>query len=1114
MASEIPVELIPFSFDEIEEKVKEALLANGLTDILYPGSNISQIADIMTYLVHVLNTNTAINLQEVILPLATKRMNVLFGGRQLGYEAVQRTSWRYKLNITLKRREFSETLDENGDPLPISDFDVYKLIIPKYTIFESNGHKYYYMGDEISILNITNNNRFDKDFSIEVKEGDLISYEDNDLLSVRAFTEIENNIPKTKQNYLIPFNNVEDDGIETWLTYVDDNGEIIKKQPWSKYNQFLVDSSYDVARSKFVRLQNIFLQMPSIFFEVGGYGNPIRINTLIQSNVLISKGADGKSGEEFTVQNSILSDQINVSLSEVTHQGTEIESIESIKENAPVFHNSANRAVTALDYVSITQRHENVKWTKCWGSEEEFTDAKVSATILFSFFPERTVRSFLSTSLNSDSNAVNEEDLANLQFDLQTMPRHPIFPFVKNPNEDTVEKPEGWKPRPVNYLEQPEGWNTFAPGNVIPNPPEEVKNPGQKPLISYPEERNQWMLAQIPELPKIPGDWIENPNITTIPTAGLEIIQDATYIALQAEYIQGLANASTFITNDKNWYTSTSNYGGSENGAGDAYKTWLAQPATILFITWEKEDFLYRQYLEQLAKYESDLSEYNNYVSYLGSTLGEEYTSYYNALIDGGSLPGCDSLQTEKTLTQCSDIRYNNFLDDVELYNVNREAIDNLKDNWYLKRNETYIAPDTPTGESDSSIFSELEPYKIMTMNHENRQPVYINFDYIVKVIKYDLSKTASDTNQLIFDVINEYFKNHVERLDFNYYASNLQRRIDEVLGDNSGIELALENYVSISSHMYDAFSMILNGGTNNRIITKLAFPYEKLYTDGFYFDGNKFLPKIDTDGFVLGRTKYELELHSFAFSDGESSGVISIKTTNVIRRYMGGDIYEYYKALTDIDDIDLNEENFYDTTKWLPLNDIVDIIADDTIRVFAAGYGAGDSTGDSYYYSNTFKNNINLQSEDFTTGIWENTHSSMTGVLRPQSLYCLTNVDGSYKTSVDFNKSDDVDELNIYLGDSIPAFGDGPGTDMVVGKYLIRNERSQLIEVHLNFESKNGDGFLTGVGGIPEFLCFTDYGFGYFHVVYPSNIDSNSDNIPFTENTMPRLRQVKFDIQ
>jgi len=31
--------------------------------------------------------------------------------------------------------------------------------------------------------------------------------------------------------------------------------------------------------------------------------------------------------------------------------------------------------------------------------------------------------------------------------------------------------------------------------------------------------------------------------------------------------------------------------------------------------------------------------------------------------------------------------------------------------------------------------------------------------------------------------------------------------------------------------------------------------------------------------------------------------------------------------------------------------------------------------------------------------------------------------------------------------------------------------------------------------------------------LIYPSNVDSNSDNIPFTENVMPRLRQVKFDV-
>jgi len=1106
MAEDIPKELIPFSFDEIEEKVKEALLAKGLTDILYPGSNISQIADIMTYLVHVLNTNTAINLQEVILPLATKRMNVLFGGRQLGYEAVQRTSWRYNLDISLKRRD------------GLSDADTYNLSIPKYTIFESNGNKYYYMGQDIFIDGITNINRFEKGFNLEIKEGDLIRYVDNDLLSVRAFTEIVDGVSKTKQNYLIPFENVEDDGIETWLTYTDDDGTNIVLEEWKRYRQFLVDSSYDVAKNKFVRLQNIFLQMPSVFFEIAGYGNPIRLNTLIQSNILVSKGIDGKAGDTFTISDAILSDQISTSLGEVIHTGTDVESMESIKENAPVFHNSANRAVTSLDYISITQRHENVETSHVWGVEEEvndLSDKALTGGVLFSFFPERTKREFLSTPLDSDSNTSDEVNAQNLQYDLQIMPRHPVFPFVSEPAD--IAQPDGWIPKPVNYLPVPDGWDTFAPGGVIPAPPTEIQNPGQKPLIQYPEERNNWLVSTAGGKPineSMPNDWVENPNISSTfdgvnPEPDLAIIQDATYIALQAEYINTLFNSSVFITNDQTWYQDNQDYGndiigGSFNGvtgSGELYKNWLAEPDVITYITWQKSDFNYRTYLQELEEYNSNLAEYNDYVDYLNTPEGTEYNNYYNDLGEGGTAPSCDP-----GLNQCSSDRYDNYITDLDLYNENREDIDNLQTNWYLKDNEIQINSTTARGESDGTVFSELEPFKIMTMNHLNRQPPYVNFDYIIKIIKYDLSKSTAETNEIIFNVIDGYFDSTVETLNFNYFASNLQRRVDEAIGDSSGVEIALVNDISLAAFMYegvDGFTPKFGQGQPQKIITKLAFPFENMYEGSAgTFVGGEFLPQINTPEFTLGRTKYEIDLPATVISWNDAVIPIIGAAGDLVMTFnnVGDSNNLYYTALSAYNDLAVNID-FTDTSLWEPSGIIVDVLAGDTTKI------NDNNSPDIYYYvADVAKSNVNLRDVFLTLrGNPSNPVTDWTDAGQPQALYMLKESDGSLTVPI-FTIKDDEIEIPIYLG-TYPGDGATANGDGQVGSYFIRNSRDQLFEVHLNFETASGG------AGIPEFLCFTDYGFGYMDLIYPSNIDSNSDNIPFTQNVMPRLRQVKFDV-
>jgi len=164
---------------------------------------------------------------------------------------------------------------------------------------------------------------------------------------------------------------------------------------------------------------------------------------------------------------------------------------------------------------------------------------------------------------------------------------------------------------------------------------------------------------------------------------------------------------------------------------------------------------------------------------------------------------------------------------------------------------------------------------------------------------------------------------------------------------------------------------------------------------------------------------------------------------------------------------------------------------------------------------------------------------------LMPEDLYCerevlvpgsgsIKPIYGPYVIPLDpggqtFSYNSAYVSLPIYLGDSE---NQNPGFDRVVGEYVIRNEQYQVIDVELYFDYGVGGSITSGrnpkyvgvplypgtigpdIEAIPSFLTFTDYGYSYVDLVYPSNIDSNSDNIPFTTYTMPRLRQVRFDVQ
>ena len=1096
-------EIVPFTYSEIEERVKEILLAKGFKDILYPGSNISQISDIMIYLIHVLNTNTAINLQEVLLPLAIKRSNVLFSARHLGYEPKKRTSFRYKLRINFKKRN------------DISDDQPYNFVLNKYTKFTSNGKNYYYLGDPIVIEDITNKNRFDKSFSIEVKEGILHKYEDEDILNIRAYVEETESGAYTKQNYIIPYRNVEEDGIELFLTYIDDYGTLIEKEKWKKHNSIMIDSSYKEVEKRFIVLENIFLEMPSIFFEIGGIGNPVRVNTLIQANVLVSSGSDGQASDTFETPDE-LKDKITVYMEDIVHYGTDEESIEEIKENAMIFHNSANRAVTALDYKAIVKSHESVRYGDIWGSEEEFFDTYLPGNILFSLFPQRTKREFLPVDPNKDYNKKDEFNPYKFQFSLQYMPRRPQINFLMDPSTNPVNRPINYLPRPANYIPKPDGWDDYAQGGVLPPEPVISPNPGEKPPIQYPPERANYFAdptAGGGVQPQLPDDWIENPNISGTfdginPEPGLEIIQDPTFVEIFNNYIKTIpaADATIYINNDQAWYDDNETHGlndsaaggsfGGPAGSGTLYKEWLTKPEVIEYINWLKEDYLYRKSLAEHTEWESKRNLFQTYINYINSEEGIEYNNWFNSL---------NYTQQQEVLS------YEEYLSKVERYNENKIEQDSILDNWYLRDDEIYRDPNTKIGETDKSVFSSLEQYRIMTMNFLHRQPAYCNFDFTINISNYELGKEVSEINQAVFDVIDNYFKNYIEKLGVNYFSSNLKRRVDEVLGDSTGVDISSSTDISLHRIMFDYFSSILSSQTTNKIILKFAFPFENMFSNGLDFDGYKILPNIDTENFILGRTKFTVQEPTESVTLG--SGVNVSLNTGEVLMVLDGSKYKYYKSLEDRTSIDVDTENFEDDTKWEDLNTPIDIIRDDTVKVLRKG-----SSTYEYLYANEDIPQSNLYyvldsiNGGFDSTKWISTFSFNDAggnplTLQPLHLYVKKNAGGDYDIPNTFRTTDPYVQVPIYIGDP----NDPNILDIEVGSYIIRNERFQHIEVHLEFEDKKADGQIIGAGKIPSNLTFTDYGFGYLNLKYPSTIDSTSNNIPFTANTIPRLRKVKF---
>lgn len=366
-------ETVPFNFDELYNGLKAKFQEKGYDT--EEGSNTSQLITAMTYLTSMLNVNTAANINETLLPLATKRNNALQDARALGYEIQHKQSYSYMLTISLTAGNHT---------------------IPKYSKFSCNGKTYYYMGKQIDLSDWVAG----KTIQLPIIEGTLYRFTDDSSL-VDTITNITDATGNTVVKYYvdIPYADVEESGIEVFVTYYDDYGNLVQREAWYKSEHFMIDADTSLNK-QYVRLDNIEYRTPRIYFTLAGVGQGVRLGSIIEMNVLTTSATDGAIDDLTAVGNLTHTiDGAEVTNIELINEGADEESIESIQLNAPKFYNSANRAVTKSDYEAICNRQTSVETSLVWGGDDEFP--KCPGHIWFSFLPKiKVTRSFTSDEFN------------------------------------------------------------------------------------------------------------------------------------------------------------------------------------------------------------------------------------------------------------------------------------------------------------------------------------------------------------------------------------------------------------------------------------------------------------------------------------------------------------------------------------------------------------------------------------------------------------------------------------------------------------------------------------------------------------------------------------------
>ena len=473
------IETVPFNFDDLFNECRKLFGDSGFD--VSDGSNTSQLSAVMAYMISSLNTNTALNINETLLPYATKRKNILQDARVLGYEATHIKSFIYRLTVRLDNKMCGYGY----------------FVLPKYTEFTSNGNTYYYLGvyddslayttadlkvnlgvlvhkgvrinpDDLTFYDINgdeitegservnadrvmykNNNVTSKwkqvvktflnnrNITFTIKEGELITYKDDTSLN-RVIDSVQVNNNTYTRNYIdIPYTDVENDGIECIVSYYDINDVYQTNVIFEKTNDYFFESDGNkYVDKKFIRIDDIEMGTPRIYFKYSGVGKGLPLGSEVQLNILISKGTDGDVSTSYTnitkdnetmlsysgislpiiaSDNTWISDVFDGSVivsCDLVQSGTSEESTESIVENAPKIYNSAHRLITNLDFESACNRSPLVLDSVVWGGEDEFP--KSPGHIWFSFLPDKTSkRTFTSDTNNTEFQRDNSKLVYN-----------------------------------------------------------------------------------------------------------------------------------------------------------------------------------------------------------------------------------------------------------------------------------------------------------------------------------------------------------------------------------------------------------------------------------------------------------------------------------------------------------------------------------------------------------------------------------------------------------------------------------------------------------------------------------------------------------------------------
>ena len=331
-------------FDQIKSSIKDYLRANStFTDFDFEGSNFSVLIDTLAYNTYITAFNSNLVVNESFLDSATVRENVVSLARNIGYVPSSRSSAVGIVSFTASTSESTSTMTLEAGLVCTGSVENSSYV------FSTPDNVSATVKDGKAVFN-----------NLEIYEGTLLK---------KKFT-VDGSLD---QKFVLENPFIDTSTIRVYVKNPSDSGL------GNAYS--LVENIFNINKdSEIYLIQEVDDEKYELLFGDGLFGKKLEDQAIITVTYMITDGKDGNGASSFTFAGSFTDDNEaslpatvgSVLTLQPSQNGSDIESITSIKNFAPRLYASQYRAVTANDYETIIKSkiYPNAESISVVGGEE------------------------------------------------------------------------------------------------------------------------------------------------------------------------------------------------------------------------------------------------------------------------------------------------------------------------------------------------------------------------------------------------------------------------------------------------------------------------------------------------------------------------------------------------------------------------------------------------------------------------------------------------------------------------------------------------------------------------------------------------------------------------